>query len=416
MRVTLLIIVFAISFLSSFSQHKCKSHVYLQESLAHNPDKILQLDSLEERFRLYKENNTGFRGGADLTIPVIVHVLWNTPEQNISDEQILSQITALNEDFNLLNFDAPDVDHPFYLESDASGIEFCLAQQDPFGEASNGINRVWTPVPYWAESNEQNIKITAQGGVDNWDPEHYLNIWVATFDSDYSTLGYATFPGDLESNPQDDGVVIRSNAFGFTGTVTSPNDLGRTGTHEVGHWLNLRHIWGDETCGDDFVDDTPPHYDANYSCPSFPHNSFSVCGTDEYGEMYMNYMDYVDDNCMNLFSAGQVERMWWAIEDFRFELFNSIGCEPGIPSSVENNGLVEIKTNIYPNPASEFIIISFNSMERADVTLFDLVGKTVSRQSIISGGMLDVSDLRTGTYILELRVGQSLSTSKIIVQ
>jgi hypothetical protein len=295
-------------------------------------------------------------------------------------------------------------------------IEFCLAQQDPFGDATNGINRVWTPIPLWDESTEVGIKYSSEGGVDNWDPEHYLNIWIASFSPDYGTLGYATFPDDLVDSPEEDGVVVRSNAFGYLGTVSAPNDLGRTATHEVGHWLFLRHIWGDDICGDDLVDDTPTHFEPNYGCPDFPHNPFSDCGTDEVGEMYMNFMDYVDDNCMNMFSFGQTERMWWAIDNFRFELYNSAGCEPAVSISVGEFKSDEIKTMIQPNPTNDFTRISFNSMDQAQVQVFDLLGKVVWRGNVFSGHQINVSEFNTGTYVVEVRIHDHVSALKMIVQ
>jgi len=402
--------------LGALSQHKCKSHVHLQEDCIINPERGTRLAELEESFKRHKSLNNAKRGGADLTIPVVVHVLWNSPDQNISDEQIYSQMEALNEDFNLLNFDAPDGEHPFFFESSESGIEFCLAQQDPFGDATNGINRVWTPIPLWDESTEVGIKYSSEGGVDNWDPEHYLNIWIASFSPDYGTLGYATFPDDLVDSPEEDGVVVRSNAFGYLGTVSAPNDLGRTATHEVGHWLFLRHIWGDDICGDDLVDDTPTHFEPNYGCPDFPHNPFSDCGTDEVGEMYMNFMDYVDDNCMNMFSFGQTERMWWAIDNFRFELYNSAGCEPAVSISVGEFKSDEIKTMIQPNPTNDFTRISFNSMDQAQVQVFDLLGKVVWRGNVFSGHQINVSEFNTGTYVVEVRIHDHVSALKMIVQ
>jgi hypothetical protein len=116
-------------------------------------------------------------------------------------------------------------------------------------------------------------------------------------------LGYAQFPG---GNAATDGVVIAHNFFGRVGKVSAPYHLGRTATHEVGHWMNLRHIWGDATCGNDFVGDTPLHNTANYGCPAAGHKS-TCTGTPV--EMTMNYMDYTDDACMYMFSEGQKSRM-----------------------------------------------------------------------------------------------------------
>jgi len=402
---------------SAEAQHKCLSHELRKQSILNDPSIQLKIDEFETKFeRHQKEGNSlvGLRGV--LTIPVVVHVLWNTEEQNISDEQIESQIIGLNEDFRLLNLDAPDENHPFYFESADTYIEFCLAQQDPDGFETNGINRVWTPVEAWDESNMDDIKYTSTFGADNWDPEHYLNIWVTEFADDFGLLGYATFPDELEDNLNEDGVVIRNSAFGFVGDLTFPNDLGRTGTHEVGHWLLLRHIWGDEICGNDFVSDTPMHNDSNYECPDFPHNPFSECGSDEYGEMYMNYMDYVDDACMNMFTLGQAERMYFAIETYRLNLLFSEGCSPGIIAGVRD--ISELSNIILtPNPSSgkfqiECLNEGFNSFE-----ILDMLGNSLLRGqfNVTKKYEINCEQIASGCYLIRLWNGNSLfSTLKFV--
>src|SRR5205085_7351896 len=140
------------------------------------------------------------------------------------------------------------------------------------------------------------VKYTANGGHDAWNRDQYLNIWVCDLSG---KIGYAQFPGGPAAT---DGVVIDYQAFGTLGTASIPFHLGRTATHEIGHWLNLRHIWGDANCGDDLVADTPTQQTDNGGCPSFPH---VTCSNGPNGDMFMNYMDYVNDNCMNMFTAGQ---------------------------------------------------------------------------------------------------------------
>jgi hypothetical protein len=145
------------------------------------------------------------------------------------------------------------------------------------------------------------MKKTAQGGLAPTSPTTKLNLWACKIGG--GILGYAQFPGGSSST---DGVVIDSKYFGLSGASAAPYNLGRTGTHEVGHWMNLRHIWGDATCGSDLVSDTPTHNTANYGVPAYPH--YSTCsGTPV--EMTMNYMDYTDDAGMYMFSNGQKNRM-----------------------------------------------------------------------------------------------------------
>jgi hypothetical protein len=147
------------------------------------------------------------------------------------------------------------------------------------------------------------MKSSKKGGIDPTDPTRKLNIWVCNIGG--GILGYAQFPGGAAAT---DGVVVDSKYVGVTSnTGTSyPYNLGRTATHEVGHWLNLRHIWGDATCGSDLVADTPTHNTANYGVPTYPH--YSTC-TGAPVEMTMNYMDYTDDRGMYMFTAGQKSRI-----------------------------------------------------------------------------------------------------------
>lgn len=402
MRLTLLFsLAMLLSSVMTQAQHKCLTMELLAKKMANRPERAERLRQMEAELADYVRHQTFQRSGGDvITIPVVVHVLWNTPEQNISDEQILSQIDALNEDFRLLNFDAPDEDHPFWFESQDTFIEFCLAQQDPDGFETDGINRVWTPVEAWDEDNLDDIKYWDAGGEDNWDPFRYLNIWVVELAPGNGTLGWATFPDELEDLPEEDGVVIRNNAFGFVGTVTPPNDLGRTGAHEVGHWLALRHIWGDEDCGDDFVADTPPAFEANYDCPEFPHNAFNECGSDDYGEMFMNYMDYVDDNCMNMFTTGQTDRMYGALELYRSELLVSDACEPGVVADI-NDMSQQNRVRIYPNPSDGRIFISIPKSGWYVFSLYDLSGRLVHTEkfsALYEVATLELSGLAAGVY------------------
>jgi hypothetical protein len=224
-------------------------------------------------------------------IPVVVHVVYNTAQQNISDAQVQSQITVLNEDFNNTNADKTKVPAEFTDEQTSVGIRFVLDR----------TLRVNTRVKSWSTNDA--VKNGKRGGSDAVDPSQYLNMWACNLGQ--GLLGYAQFPG---GDPATDGVVCLYSAFGSkakaAGTYVSAYDLGRTATHEVGHWLNLRHIWGDATCGNDGVTDTPTAHGANYGCPG------TIVGcTSGQREMTMNYMDYTDDLCMYMFTNGQKTRI-----------------------------------------------------------------------------------------------------------
>lgn len=224
-----------------------------------------------------------------IEIPVVVNVLYRTAAQNISDAQIQSQIDVLNKDFNALNSDYNSVPALFSGVKANVGITFVLDQ----------IIRKSTTKTSWGTNDA--MKKVAQGGLAPTSPTTKLNLWSCAIGG--GILGYAQFPGGAAAT---DGVVIDSKYFGLSGAANAPFNLGRTGTHEVGHWMNLRHIWGDANCGSDLVSDTPTHNEENYGVPAYPH--YSTC-TGTPVEMTMNYMDYVDDNAMYMFSQGQKNRM-----------------------------------------------------------------------------------------------------------
>ncbi len=247
----------------------------------------------------------GMRAGARTgvtVIPVVVHVVFHTAAQNISDTQVNSQITILNQDYRKINADVGSTPAVFQPLCGDARIEFQLASTDPSGNPTTGITRTSTASTSFIDDDK--VKSAATGGANAWPAANYLNIWVCQLGN--SLLGYAQFPGGPAAT---DGVVILHSAFGNTGTAASPFNLGRSATHEIGHWLNLRHIWGDDgggCSGDDFVADTPNCADHNFGKPTFPH---VTCGNGPNGDLFMNYMDYTDDDSMFMFTNGQILRM-----------------------------------------------------------------------------------------------------------
>ena len=232
-------------------------------------------------------------------------MLYNTAAQNITDAQVQSQIDVLNADYHKLNADRSKVPSAFTSLIGDAGVQFVLAKRDPSGNATTGIVHKSTTATSFDTSDK--MKSSSTGGDDAWPAASYLNLWACNLGG--GLLGYAQFPGGAAAT---DGVAILYSSFGSGGSAVAPYNLGRTATHEVGHWLNLRHIWGDDdnasdTCsGSDLVSDTPNQAIENYGCPSFPHVS---CSNGPNGEMFMDYMDYVDDACMQMFSSGQGDRM-----------------------------------------------------------------------------------------------------------
>ncbi|GIV35170.1 MAG: hypothetical protein KatS3mg031_2705 [Chitinophagales bacterium] len=269
-----------------------------------------------------------------ITIPVIVHVIHNGDpvgtNENISQAQVMSQLEVLNEDFRRLNADTVNTPAAFRPVAADVEIEFCPALVDPDGNllAEPGIHRVNMGQATWSSTTDidNNLKPATI-----WDPTRYFNIWTVNFGSGSSLLGYAQFPEGSglagmpagAQNALTDGIVCRYDAFGRVGNVTAPYNRGRTATHETGHWLGLRHIWGDGGCGtDDYCSDTPESDASNSGCDP----SHVSCGT---VDMVQNYMDYSNDACMNLFTLCQKTRMLTVMQNSprRMELISSIVCQ-----------------------------------------------------------------------------------------
>jgi Pregnancy-associated plasma protein-A/Secretion system C-terminal sorting domain/Fibronectin type III domain len=403
-----LLIIFLLFFHKIYAQtlHRgCYTNEYLQERIRENPTLIEDIESVERHTKLYNSRPHLQTRGGITTIPVVVHIVYRTsnPEENISEAQVLSQLAVLNKDYRRLNLDrlkTPSVFKPFAADC---GIEFQLAKRDPKGNSTNGIMRYpsnrTTP---WGKDDD--VKMPLKGGVEPWNASKYLNIWVCSIGN--GVLGYSTMPG--ATSPMLDGVVIDSRYFGTTGTAISPFDLGRTTTHEVGHWLNLMHLWADADCGDDHVSDTPTQFGPNYTCPNLPHFS---CGNTTNGDMFMNFMDYTDDACMNMFSQGQKTRIeaLFSTGGKRASLLLSDGLIPVNPCVAATN--ISIK-NITSNAAliswsgdtSNHFSIDFRKQNTGDWLTFDVAKK----QSIA------LSNLQSDTTY-EFKINSYCIDSQIVV-
>jgi len=286
--------------------------------LSRDPSYARARAQIENQARILQQSGGPAARPGVTRIPVVVHVVSNTAAQNISDAQIASQIDVLNRDFRRTNPDVSSTPAAFLPLATDSRVEFFLANVDPNGAPTNGITRRQTTVASFGSDDA--VKSQATGGTNAWPADRYLNIWVCQLSG--GLLGYAQFPGGPAAN---DGVVILHSAFGTVGTAAPPFHLGRTATHEIGHWLNLNHIWGDDgtgCSGTDNVADTPNQGGPNTGTPTFPRVS---CSNGPNGDMFMNYMDYVDDPAMVMFSAGQVARMQACLDGPR----SSIGSAAG---------------------------------------------------------------------------------------
>tara|TARA_B110000116_G_scaffold30429_1_gene22798 strand:- start:5814 stop:6932 length:1119 start_codon:yes stop_codon:yes gene_type:complete len=321
MKNYLIILSLLLSF-NCISQERCSTDKYVKILDKKYPQYKENRNKVNKQTNYWIENKYNSNEKTIITIPVVVHVVWNTIQENISNQQIFSQINVLNADFRRTNIDAIMTPSVWTSIAADTEIEFCLATIDPNGAFTSGITRTQTSQTSFSMQSDA-VKSTSTGGIDPWDQDDYLNIWVCNLSA--GILGYATPPSSF-NNP-DDGVVIGYNYFGTLGTVQAPYHKGRTSTHEIGHWLNLDHLWGSGgNCGDDNVNDTPTQEEFNLDCPAFPHNANS-CGTsNSNGDMFMNYMDYTNDFCMNLFTLGQKVRIIAAINQYRPNLLGNNLC------------------------------------------------------------------------------------------
>jgi hypothetical protein len=408
---------------------RCLTTEYEQFLKLNNPSR--QTNESFENWIAPKINNARFNKSANtttlITIPVVVHVISNGDAigsgENISDAQILSQITVLNQDFRKL------LGSPGY-NTNAVGadlqIEFCMAQRKPDGTATNGIDRVTkTAANYATMANTETMKSTTI-----WDPTQYFNIWTVFFTNTtsaemYGTLGYAQFPqipaagttgftiggtsasaGYFEQNSttaNTDGLVVDYRNFGTSSVVTSlsvnaPYDKGRTATHEIGHCLGLFHIWGDSNCGTDYCSDTPTAHSSNFGCPTVTN-----C-TSTGNEMVQNYMDYTDDTCMNIFTTNQKERVT-QVMDFcprRASLKTSLACQ----APLANNEVEYFNSiKIVPNPVREVLNINIGQNELPDsLSIYNELGQLVYSRKVINNNDLSVNTetYSIGNYIVTL--------------
>lgn len=311
------VVILLSSFILQSQVRDCFTDDYMDLTIKSDPSILKRIEQIE-RHTAYSQTLVSARNSKIISIPVVVHVVYKELLENITDEQIKSQIEVLNQDFRRLNIDANNK----WPQASDMDIEFCLSSVDPTGKPTSGITRTYTSYSSFTSASD-NIKYTNKGGKDAWSAENYLNIWVGNITG--TVLGYAQFPG---GKPETDGVVIDYKVFGKGTYVTPGFHLGRTTTHEVGHWLNLRHIWGAADCvTDDLVSDTPLSAGPNYGCAKGQRSCGSL-------DMVENYMDYSDDDCVNLFTAGQKTRMQALFNPggFRFGITKSNGC--GIPDPV----------------------------------------------------------------------------------
>jgi hypothetical protein len=316
---------------------------------------------------------------------------------------------VLNDDFERLNPDTVNTPSVFAACAGASEIHFCLAQRDPNGQATTGIVTVPTTVTSFTGSN---VMFTAQGGDDIWDAGSYLNIYVCNLSG--GLLSLSQYPG---GNTLTDGIILQYGCVGGPNAPgsLSPYNLGRIATHSVGHWLNLPHFeincMATTGCH-------PPQQSMPIGYPVFPSIS---CNNGPNGDMFMDFMQGVDDACMNLFEMAQVTRMNVCLTSSisaRNTLTSSPGC---LPVGMQENNNSEISFSIFPNPTTGTIQLTFNTKHNGVVRceIINTLGKTVYESEIKnpqSAINFDVSFLAKGIYLVRVGDGAVWENKKLVVE
>lgn len=413
---SILLFILSISLSAQEAIDRCATEQWQSWQEARHP--ALKQAQLEQEAELsnWRPSQATPRNGAAITIPVVVHIIYQEDKENLTDLQIQSQLDVLNEDFRLQNENVSYIPGEFEIIAADTEIEFCLASLDPSGRPTTGITRTNTSINCIGdiftveEAEKSRLFYSNLGGQDAWDTKQYLNIWVAN--SCGALLGVAPSTAFSEVIPEEDGVVIDYLYFGNNcfSAESFPYHLGRTTTHEIGHFLGLKHPWSD--CNDatgDGIDDTPAQAQPYYGCPTYPQRS---CGS---SDIYMNFMNYTDDACMTLFTQGQKARMLAILDGPRIGLTTSVGCAL-LPST---QPFSDKAIFLYPNPVVNCLHINFDAeiSGDVDVKMTDALGRIVYQnlESSRNFRSIDTSRLNGGVYFLSFRAGKQTFTKKILV-
>ncbi len=389
-----------VTFTQAQSNRGCGTESYHADKMLNDPGYAASFARVQQQVDDYLRNHSIERSQMVVDIPVVFHVVYSTAAQNISTARILEQLDVLNQDFHRMNPDSVNTPAPFQVCAVSTGINFCLAVQDPNGQSTTGILTIPTTVTSFTQNDA--VKFTGMGGHDAWNTSEYMNIWICNM---ATGNGYSSYPG---GNAALDGIVLDFETVGGPtnpGTVP-PFHLGRNLTHMTGHYLNLAHLT--INCDSILADYCQPvQQSIPFGCPTFPSIS---CNNGPNGDMFMNYMQYVDDNCMNLFNNFQSARMMVTMSMLRSSLSGSVGCDPvGIS---EINPLNDF--NIMPNPFSDYLNIESRNGSEVELRMIDVSGRTVLEQRFTHKISVNTQGLAKGVYYLELISGDQKKIERIV--
>ncbi|MBL0317189.1 MAG: T9SS type A sorting domain-containing protein [Flavobacteriales bacterium] len=380
-------------------------------------------------FHACKTQRGGGTGGV-YTLPVVFHVLYNDANQNVPDSVIYSQLEVLNEDYRRLNADAVNTRDIFLPVAADCEIQFALATVDPQGNPTTGIEHITTDrteftLEIFSTVNTlDEVKHASTGGADAWDTEHYINVWICNITTDFpgaQIFGMSYPPSGLDNWPanssspttDDDGIVVHYTTVGRNNPVseddgTDLNDLGRTLTHEMGHYLGLRHTWGDEFFGDlcsedDGIDDTPLCGSGDQFECDLTANTCDDGTLDDQPDMIENYMDYNQDECYNMFTEGQKILMRYALEELRSGLLQSFGI-----STMKKTEQV-----LWPNPVADVLQIH-PDWKGSDFRIHHTSGQLV-QSGTLNKTEISVDDLSSGLYLIYFSKGEMTYSTRFMV-
>jgi hypothetical protein len=412
---------------------KCATEILLQQKLNSDPALLAtyqqQQQAMNDNAALLQTGGVAARTtGGGRTIPVVFHVLLTQVQIDQLkgmagiNERIVSQMEALNRDYNARNKDVANIPSAFQPNIGDMGLNFRLAHRDPQGKSTSGVEIIVQNSSvdgFFAGSG--NERTSGTGGADAWDKEHYLNIWVVNITGfGGGVLGFTLSPTSEPLFNQVRGVTLDYGTlgqnYGNQGYFIDATDSGRTLVHEIGHFFELVHIWGmqDDCSDDDGIGDTPKQKTSNFGCPAFP--VFDACTGGGSGIMFMNYMDYSDDKCILMFTKGQVAKVNVSLGDGNKTL-NESGDRANWPTDVTNLSL-EDKLSIYPNPTTGTFTISNRNGELQRIVISNMTGQIVWQQNISGQHNLTInlSDKAKGVYAVNCLLKEGTVTRKITIQ
>lgn len=435
MKLTSLLLCLSICILSGYGQVNSE-RAYRQfatqevhERLAkENPEMLDSILSIEDWVYKFIAKN---KGTQKFTIPMVFHIITSTGKTPIDESRVFAQIDALNRDFGIKKTTPThpsDLASGFLDKTAKMDIDFCFPKSKPNGQSTTGINYVNSSLTGWSATDQ--MKFSSSEGLDAWDTEQYLNVWVVDLNKDLA--GYAQMPGGPETT---DGIVIDVDYFGMGEKLPESYSEGKTLTHLVGSYLGLYELWDYKgRCRDDRVSDTPIHNSPNFGCNA--HNHLSFCAG-ELTEMLMNFMDNSDDGCMDMFTEGQRQRVMAMLSPGgpRYSLVadgktqcksNEALIVEGPPVEQHTNQDINAATiRLYPNPAKNTLQIDFFTpvvISAYECTVLSTLGQIMIRLDLgtdLSGQVqrqIDVSDWPPGLYYFKLDSGQEILSKSFVIQ